>query len=127
MEQQKKRKLPDWILNPIIKTDNDDEQKEEATARENAITALEILENGLRRSYIEKKEALLQDPGDEDDDEDDEDDDFQLSQSSVADVMTSSQALAIMGGTSKFKDDRKQLILDLKACLHQCIPPYHHK
>ena len=123
---KKKRKLPDWIVN--TEEEEEEEEEEEACEKkrvfENATEALEILENGLRRSLMEKREASLQttyDITDADIEDLQDEDDFDLSQSSIADVMTSAQALEIMGPSYYSKDgnkkDRNQLICDLKTSL----------
>ena len=68
------------------------------------------------RSYVERQDDWLL-PNDLESDPEDEDA-FNLSQSSVVDEMTSSEALAIMGEEAyAFKDDRKRLICDLKNAL----------
>ena len=113
---ERKRKLPEWMSEPHGKQEEEEERP--PSAAENAARAVAILEDGLMRAYVERQEALLLPP---DDNSDPDDEAFDLSQSSVADVMTTAEALEIMGAAEAkayaFKDDRKRLIADLKGCL----------
>ena len=107
-----KRKLPAWFDAPIVEEAVVVDERERVRA--NAQLALEILENGLLRAYQERMDDQLL-PADDSEPEDE--DAFDLSQSSVVDVMTTEEALEIMGDVEVDKQDRKQLICDLKGAL----------
>jgi len=117
-----KRKLPAWFseteaeaeMSKMVEPIPDAKDR----ARLNAQLAVEILENGLMRAYHERMDDQLL-PADDSDPEDE--DAFDLSQSSVVDVMTSDEALEIMGAAAAdvCKQDRKQIINSLKTALLQ--------
>ena len=115
---QKKRKLPEWMSNAHNEVETADEKTNKKQKQvDDAKRALEILEEGLLRNYAKERDDWLLANDDDSDPEDPEA--FSLSQSSVVDEMTSEEALAILGGEEaySFKNDRKQLICDLKRSL----------
>ena len=115
----RKRKLPEWMLLPSIEEEEEEEEPEKKRRRD-AQRALVILEEGLARAQIKAREdeLLATDDISTENDDDPESAFFQLSQSSVVDEMTTDEALALVG-ECKNKDDRKQLICDLKAALRE--------
>ena len=99
-----------------VQVDNDDDEdapEEQDTIIENAKLAVDILEQGLARARCEREENLMLPYTNNSDD----DEAFDLSQSSVVDAMSSADALAILGDKACDKQDRKQLIHDLRAAL----------
>ena len=119
-EATKKRKLPSWIVEGGATSSNEG-ANDEGAMRENAELALEILERGLKESFVKRQNDWLL-PDDYDSGVEDEEA-FSLSQSSVVDVMTCEDALALVENKSRhdlLKYDRKGLIEELKrACCAQ--------
>ena len=111
-----KRKLPEWFSAEPVAEEEEQVVDDMQRVRMNAQLAVEILECGLMRAYNERMDDQLM-PADDSDPEDE--DAFDLSQSSVADVMTSNEALEIMGDAAAnvCKQDRKQIICSLKTAL----------
>jgi hypothetical protein len=114
----RKRKLPDWMVAETQYEENDEHHSSENRVVENARIALAILESGLKHAHAQRQDDALQDPDDGREEEQEEPDAFDLSQSSVADVMTSADALEILGVDDyQFKHDRLQIIWDLRRAL----------
>ena len=117
MNPRPARKLPDWILNSdsTKKDDDDDEILDDDAMLENTRTAIRILEEN----------EWKKDWGEWNVDEDEEE--FNLSQSSVMDVMTQTEVMQIItkvkgeaytsSSTYPFYDDREALVKDLRSCL----------
>jgi hypothetical protein len=117
-EVTKKRKLPSWIVEGGSTSSNEGANDE----GDNAQLALEILERGLKESFVKRQNDWLL-PDDYDSGVEEDDEAFSLSQSSVVDVMTCEDALALVENKSRhdlLKYDRKGLIEELKrACCAQ--------
>ena len=111
----KKRKLPHWMME---KTPH--EAMEAKDALVNAEWALEILERGAKERYSKQQDDLLLPNDDYDSAKDEDDEYFSLSQSSVADVMTSEEALELIVKKPQrdlLKYDRGALIVELRRAI----------